>query len=170
MKIFDFDLFCFSPLCHPQTRGSPPPPKMDKMDQDYPACTEQSAQVSAQVHSPPVLKWLERLLHDISPESLTAPPMSSIGDLVLTLRIIDIKLLPHHEHGALGLPSYPSFPEARLEWAKLHVMAQYSKKYYEKMQQRLSKFDKQNRCVLCLTDLGYDNPRQLCSKTHCQWQ
>ena len=122
-----------------------------------------------ELDAPDVVKWLDRVLTDISTESLQAPPESStIDDLVLALRIVEIKQLPDPPTSSPSSPS--SYPSGRLEWAKLHLMAQYSKKYYERMSEKLNDFDKINRCIICLTDLGFDNPRQLCNKTSCEWQ
>jgi hypothetical protein len=109
----------------------------------------------------PVLRWVNEVIpldHRYT-ENIPEPPEGEPVDAYsLGLRVLSLRQM------ATGTP------QGRVEWARLQLMRLYSEAYSKRIEARLEKFSQRNLCMICLTDLGFDNPRQFCAKTYCEWE
>lgn len=108
-----------------------------------------------------VIQWVNELLpidHEYT-DSLSDPPEDEEpGAYSLGLRVLTLRQM------------VPGLPSGRVEWGRLQLMRLYSKAFSKRMEAHISEFNKKNMCMICLADLGFENPRQLCGKTYCEFQ
>jgi hypothetical protein len=105
-----------------------------------------------------VIKWVNQLLplDRVYTDDIPDPPEGEqAGAYSLGLRVLSLREM------------VPGLPQGRVEWGRLQLMRLYSEAYRKRMEGHISDFNKRNLCMICLADLGLDNPRQLCAKTYC---
>lgn len=108
-----------------------------------------------------VIQWVNDLLpldHQYTDYISDPPEGEEAGAYSLGLRVLSLRQM------------VPGLPRGRVEWGRLQLMRLYSKAYAKRMEAHISEFNKKNLCMICLADLGFDNPRQLCAKTHCEFE
>lgn len=110
-----------------------------------------------------VIEWVDKVFPldckytDLLP---TPPDNESCDAYSLGLRVLEFRLM-----AAGG----SAMPPGRVEWARLHLMRLYADAYRRRMDKKISALAEKNLCMICLADLGFDNPRQLCQKTSCSY-
>lgn len=108
-----------------------------------------------------VIQWVNELLpidHEYTDAVSDPPEDEEPGAYSLGLRVLTLRQM------------VPGLPGGRVEWGRLQLMRLYSKAYSKRMENHISEFNKKNLCMICLADLGFENPRQLCGKTYCEFQ